>query len=157
MTMNIVVDSRATSLSGLEGLERALLEHHGVHDAVVVPRRDVQGKSCVIAYVVPADVRAIGTLPADLRTRLPVQSLPAGYVFLSSLPLDENGGVAAAELERYEVIDEGLIDRWKGALDTLGPVAIVPVERNPRVGSVHRLDLLPGAPASRPSTTTRST
>ncbi|HEV3198054.1 MAG TPA: amino acid adenylation domain-containing protein, partial [Bryobacteraceae bacterium] len=69
-----------------------ILQHPGVHDAVVVARADQAGMLRLIAYVVPAD-RSLTPeqLRAWLRTRLPDYLVPAAWVWLASLPLTSHG------------------------------------------------------------------
>lgn len=139
-------DSRFPSFTAFDGLRAALLQHPAVHEAVVLNRRDAQGMDCTVAYVVPADVRSMQTLPADMRNRLPPEQLPGGYVFLPSLPIDADGRISVDQLQRYEVIDEDLMDRWKRALndvDAVHQVEVIQVENSPAVGFMHRTELLP--------------
>lgn len=147
MIPDIRANSRTSLLTGFGDLERALSKHPAVHEAVVLSRRDVRGDDRTIAYVVPSDMRSMETLAADLRSRLPAQQLPDGYVFLTSIPLADNGSVATDVLEQYEVIDDDLMDRWAktlGKVDDVRQVEVIPLEARQRVGCIHRLDLLPG-------------
>jgi acyl-CoA synthetase (AMP-forming)/AMP-acid ligase II/NAD(P)-dependent dehydrogenase (short-subunit alcohol dehydrogenase family)/acyl carrier protein len=146
MISDIRANSRTSLLTGFGDLERALNRHPAVHEAVVLSRRDVLGSDRTVAYVVPADIRSMETLPADLRNQLPAQQLPDGYVFLTSIPLGDSGSVATDELEQYEVIDGDLIDQWAkslGKIDNVLQVEVVPLGVRHHAGCIHRLDLLP--------------
>jgi amino acid adenylation domain-containing protein len=79
-------------------IEKALREAPGVGDAAVIARSELPEDRCLTAYVVR--VREPGRVPASsstlrefLKGRLPDWSIPAGFVFLDSLPLTPTGKI----------------------------------------------------------------
>jgi amino acid adenylation domain-containing protein len=76
-------------------IETALLDHHGVKEAVVVPREDQADETRLVAYVVPAQAATptIGDLRRLLQARLPDYMVPSAFVLLDALPLTPNGKV----------------------------------------------------------------
>jgi thioester reductase-like protein len=78
-----------------------LLQHPGVIRAATVIRADSRGHARLHAFVVPSrdassDLGAM--LHADLRTRLPPQSVPARIELLNELPLLPSGKIDTARL-----------------------------------------------------------
>ncbi|WP_316524227.1 non-ribosomal peptide synthetase [Kitasatospora brasiliensis] len=74
--------------------EAALRLHEAIHDAVVLAHADALGSQRLTAYIVPVDpdrAPAAVELRAWLADRLPVQSVPSGYVVLDALPLNRHG------------------------------------------------------------------
>lgn len=73
-------------------VESALLGLDNVKEAVVTTRADARGEAHLVAYVVA--VRPPGPPASDLRralaSRLPAYMVPTVFVFLDSLPLNEN-------------------------------------------------------------------
>jgi acyl carrier protein len=89
----------------LAEVERALADHRGVSDAVVIVR-EVGGWQRLVAYVV---TRPIGTpsgsqLRAYLRERLPGYMVPSKIVFLEALPMNSNGKLERRALPMPEPI-----------------------------------------------------
>ena len=77
-----------------EAVERALLGHRSVGQAVVVVRADREGDRRLVAYVTPADGRVHpGELRSYLEERLAPYEVPSALVELASLPLTANGKV----------------------------------------------------------------
>ncbi|HEX4959209.1 MAG TPA: amino acid adenylation domain-containing protein, partial [Thermoanaerobaculia bacterium] len=78
-------------------VEAVLAEHPEVGEATVLVLGEPGGERRLVAFVAPA-------LPADLRAflraRLPDAMIPAAWVALPSLPLNVNGKVDRAALER---------------------------------------------------------
>jgi amino acid adenylation domain-containing protein len=80
-------------------IEHALLQFHGVREAVVTARDDATGEKRLVAYVVPsAEIGATGSLDVQaLRNRLsltlPAYMVPAAFVMLQALPLTPNGKI----------------------------------------------------------------
>ncbi|HYG62721.1 MAG TPA: amino acid adenylation domain-containing protein, partial [Thermoanaerobaculia bacterium] len=82
-------------------IEAALHEYPGVHQAVVVARRDgPAGPARLVAYTVaaPASAPAAAELRSFLAERLPAYMVPAAWVALAALPLTPNGKVDRAAL-----------------------------------------------------------
>ncbi len=79
-------------------IEAILGQHSGVHEAVVVARKDVPGDERLVAYLVCSpqvqnDVPAVGEIRAFLRERVPDYMVPSHFVVLEALPLSPNGKV----------------------------------------------------------------
>jgi amino acid adenylation domain-containing protein len=82
----------------------ALLEQcPGVRQAVVVAREDRQGDKRLVAYLVAEDVgkETVGILKGALASRLPEIMIPSSYVFLSALPLTDNGKIDRKALHGF--------------------------------------------------------
>jgi non-ribosomal peptide synthase protein (TIGR01720 family) len=75
-------------------IEKAIIDHPQVRQAIVVARDDGHGKQ-LVAYVVPAGDSAprIDELQSFLQTRLPRYMLPAALVTLSEFPVTTSGKV----------------------------------------------------------------
>ena len=74
-------------------IEAALLEHPGVHQAVVVAREQDSGERQLVAYCVGVEGEELGIedLRHQVKKRLPEYMAPAAYVRLERLPLTPNG------------------------------------------------------------------
>jgi hypothetical protein len=73
-------------------IESVILDHPAVREAAVVMMPTGSGESRLVAYVVThADTGVPADLLAYLRTRLPDYMVPAAFVFLDALPINENG------------------------------------------------------------------
>ncbi len=68
-----------------ELLEKALVEHETVTDAVVATRKVPSGEQVLVAYVVPG---AEADLAEHLRTRVPGYAIPQVFMALDELPAD---------------------------------------------------------------------
>ena len=115
-------------------IEAALARHESVGEAVVVAREGAAGGRQLVAYVVPADSRALqaAELRGFLRERLPEYMLPAAFVALGRLPLtlngkvdrralaarelDARGGGAASHTTPRTVVEELMADLWSSVL-----------------------------------------
>ena len=76
-------------------IESALVSHPGVQSCLVLAQEDAPGNKQLVSYVI---ARGSESLEADvlrnfLRQRLPDYMVPAYFVFLDSLPLNQNGKV----------------------------------------------------------------
>jgi len=80
---------------GVGEIESALLEHRGIHEAVVVGWESPFGDKRLVAYLVQDDLRVVTVteLRAFLQDRLPDYMIPSTFVTLSELPLTPNGKV----------------------------------------------------------------
>jgi len=80
-------------------IEAVVMQHPSVRSTVVVPRQDTPGEKKLIAYVVPGEQGcSTAELRAYLQEKLPSYMLPAGFVWMDSLPLSPNGKVDRALL-----------------------------------------------------------
>ncbi|HZF11194.1 MAG TPA: amino acid adenylation domain-containing protein, partial [Thermoanaerobaculia bacterium] len=82
-------------------IEAVLLGHESVRAAAVLPRFVTPGDRQLVAYV-EADDLAPAELRAFLQASLPDYMVPNAFVVLPRLPLNPNGKVDRAELERIE-------------------------------------------------------
>jgi amino acid adenylation domain-containing protein len=75
-----------------EEIEAALLQQHGIAQAVVMTRLDGTGEPRLVAYVVPAAGLEIDvvTLRQRLRERLPDYMVPASFTVIDAMPLNPN-------------------------------------------------------------------
>jgi amino acid adenylation domain-containing protein len=76
-------------------IEFILEQIPGVKQAVIVAREDREGDMRLVACVVAEETgpEAVGALKNTLKTKLPETMIPSSFVFLSSLPLTENGKI----------------------------------------------------------------
>ncbi|HTE55678.1 MAG TPA: amino acid adenylation domain-containing protein [Kofleriaceae bacterium] len=75
-------------------VERALEQHPGVAEAVVIAREDAPGEHRLVAYTVAReDARETADLRGYLATRLPATMIPSGFVALDRLPRTPQGKV----------------------------------------------------------------
>jgi len=79
----------------LEEVEAALVRHNSVRDAAVVVREDRPGHRELVAYVVGQPTAGLNetSLREALGEQLPAFMVPAKYVLLPALPLNQNGKV----------------------------------------------------------------
>jgi acyl-CoA synthetase (AMP-forming)/AMP-acid ligase II len=89
-------------------IEAELMLHEKVREAAVVAREDIPGEKRLVAYVVPADGRVVGTeeLRVDLKAALPDYMVPTAFVIIDSLPVTSTGklnrlALPAPELAAY--------------------------------------------------------
>jgi acyl-coenzyme A synthetase/AMP-(fatty) acid ligase/acyl carrier protein len=70
-----------------------LAQHPAVTACAVTGGKDDRGQTALVAYVVPAEGRAVTVpeLKSYLASRLPTAMVPSGVVFLERLPLTPNG------------------------------------------------------------------
>ena len=76
-------------------IERALLEHGALKEAVVIAQDDFRGEKRLVAYVVLAEKLppTASQLRSFLQQKLPDYMIPSGFAFLESLPVTTNGKV----------------------------------------------------------------
>ena len=77
----------------LQELRSALVMHPQVRDAVVVVRRDGQGREQLVGYYVSRQAIESGELREQMRERVIVETVPTQFVHLRRLPLTLNGKV----------------------------------------------------------------
>jgi amino acid adenylation domain-containing protein len=90
-------------------IEAALSRHPAVRETVVVARRDAEGDTRLIAYVIPNQEPT--AVPTDLRNflkeKLPAYMVPSGFLMLHALPRTPNGKVDRRTLQ---ALDQAHID-----------------------------------------------
>ena len=76
-------------------IERALLNHPRIGEAIVVARQNNMGESRLVAYFTAIDQRELNTgdLRAFLREKLPDYMIPAAFVKVGGMPLGPGGKV----------------------------------------------------------------
>jgi amino acid adenylation domain-containing protein len=76
-------------------IEAILEQCSGVRQAVVLVREDKEGDKRLVAYLVVETTgkEAVGTLRSVLESKLPDYMVPSAFVFLSELPLTDNGKI----------------------------------------------------------------
>ncbi|MBA3341047.1 MAG: non-ribosomal peptide synthetase, partial [Gemmatimonadaceae bacterium] len=76
-------------------IEAALADLASIRDVVVLMREDIPGDSRLAAYVVlqPGESLDVAAVRRSLRDRLPDYMVPAAFVVMDTLPLNENGKV----------------------------------------------------------------
>jgi amino acid adenylation domain-containing protein len=76
-------------------IETILEQHPGVRQAVIVAREDREGDQRLIAYLVAENTGAdaVRALRSALAKKLPDFMVPSSFIFLSSLPLTDNGKI----------------------------------------------------------------
>lgn len=119
-------------------IERHLLQHEQVKDAVVIAREDAGGERRLVAYVVQAnssDAASVEDLRAHVKAVLPDYMVPSAFVTLGRMPLTPNGKLDRGALpapeqgsyasRKYEPpqgqVEEILAGIWQSALK-VGPV-----------------------------------
>jgi amino acid adenylation domain-containing protein len=114
----------------LDEIESTLIHHEFVEQAVVVAREDQQGNKRLVAYLVTgAHAPAEGDIKRFLASKLPDYALPASFVLVDALPLNENGKVdrrslpapKPVEIDPIEVgartpVEEVLVGLWREVL-----------------------------------------
>jgi amino acid adenylation domain-containing protein len=80
-------------------VQAALTRQPSVREAFVLAK-ECDGDKALVAYVVPAsgEAPAVDTLRKALQTALPAYMVPAHFVFLTKLPLTQNGKIDRAAL-----------------------------------------------------------
>ena len=81
-------------------IESALGQHEEVREVAVIARKESNGETCLVAYVVAKDARetrgakgqtSIDSLRNHLRGRLPDYMVPSAFVMLAAMPCTPNG------------------------------------------------------------------
>jgi amino acid adenylation domain-containing protein len=115
-------------------IERKLLKHPQVKEAVVVERKEISGEMSMVAYIVPEttgvnEAVKMTELREYLAGDLPKFMIPAFFVSLEKLPLTANGKLdrnalpepepesdAAAATAPRDEVEARLVDLWADAL-----------------------------------------
>lgn len=79
-------------------IERNILSFDGIEDTVVVPRKDENEKSYLVAYIVCEKEINIQELKLHLQDFMPVYMVPSYFVVMDKLPLTVNGKINRKEL-----------------------------------------------------------
>jgi tyrocidine synthetase-3 len=114
-------------------VEKYLLEHDEVKEALVMARENQQAEKYLCAYVVPQSPHSpppLHSLRDYLCGRLPDYMVPAHFVLLEKMPLNPNGKVDTRALPVPEVtsvkgyiaprsdVEKKLVDTWARVLET---------------------------------------
>lgn len=84
-------------------VEVAIAAHPDVEDQAVIARRSMDGQTKLIAFYVAQEAIPGSELRRLLAERIPSYMMPASFVRLDRLPLNHNGKVDRASLERYSL------------------------------------------------------
>ncbi len=121
-------------------IEAALLQEHGVRQAVVLVREDTTGDQRLVAYVVlAAGITATAAVFRDaLRASLPEIMVPSAIEFLDRIPLTGNGKVdlralpvprSAASGKPYRgprhTIEHEIVQIWESLLSPGRPISVL--------------------------------
>ena len=85
-------------------IEFVLMQHAAIREAVVIARTDSAGKTRLVAYLVSNTTPSADELRAHLKARLPDHMIPSAFVFLSALPLTDNGKLDRRALPEPEPV-----------------------------------------------------
>jgi amino acid adenylation domain-containing protein len=112
-------------------IDRVLLEHPGVREAVTVVREINGDDSLLVAYFAPEnEAVSVGELRAHARRQLPDHMVPSAFVALERLPQTPNGKIDRAALPEVEItrdrsveyvpprgeVEESLAGIWRNTL-----------------------------------------
>jgi acyl-CoA synthetase (AMP-forming)/AMP-acid ligase II/NADP-dependent 3-hydroxy acid dehydrogenase YdfG/acyl carrier protein len=100
----------------LKKIEAALLNEPSVNDCVVVVRKTVSLTEELVAYIVSSKPLLPEQLDSYLKKIIPTSDIPNSYVFISSLPLTDQGLVDRTALENLVFIDTELKQKWENKL-----------------------------------------
>lgn len=116
----------------LREIEKWLVEHELIQEAVVITRKDGENKNYLCAYLVGNQACSALDLRAYLGQHLPEYMVPAKFVWLDAIPLTPNSKVDKKSLpdptSRGELqntvpvpprnsVEEELVELWSKALD----------------------------------------
>ncbi|MGE5094971.1 MAG: AMP-binding enzyme, partial [Betaproteobacteria bacterium] len=96
-------------------MQRAIRAHPGVFDCAVVSRDGGNGRSYVIAYVVPRGPLSIARLRDDLAAQLGRRALPEAFAQVPTIPLDAKGEPDTAALMALPSPDAALLSSARDA------------------------------------------
>jgi nonribosomal peptide synthetase DhbF len=133
-------------------IEAVLLRDPAVSDCALLERETETGAHERVAYVVSTGLIAPERLRERLAAELPGVPLPTAFVQIPSLPLSLGGAVDVEVLDRLEVAEPALGQRWEEricAVPGVEKAAVVVEEVAARPARVHLSDLLLGWKAQR--------
>ncbi len=89
-----------------EEIKRAILEFNGIHDCVIVPKKDIKTNSTRLAAYITVDnkndINKIKKLRTYLSLHLPDYMVPSTFTILDKIPLNHNLKVNISELPEPE-------------------------------------------------------
>ncbi len=111
-------------------IEKELLEHAAIREGVVLAKKDAEGQSYLVAYIVTETELAIVELRKYLAKTLPAYMIPSYFIRLDQLPLTSNGKLnrkALPEVDGYiqtgreyiapqNEVEEKLVQIWSEIL-----------------------------------------
>src|SRR5215472_10312170 len=97
-------------------LEVALRRDPTVLDCAVREWISENGRSGVIAYVVPTTTFSEQAAQASLRSIFPGSLLPDRYALISGLPFSNDGALDEEALARIKIVDEQSAKGWEQKL-----------------------------------------
>ncbi|MCP4151244.1 MAG: amino acid adenylation domain-containing protein, partial [bacterium] len=89
-------------------IENRLLQHEDVKEVVVIDREDIAGDKYLCAYVVTPQPGAIPQLREYLTGKLPDYMVPAYFIPIEAVPLNQNGKVEFKALPEPETGTTGI-------------------------------------------------
>jgi amino acid adenylation domain-containing protein len=116
----------------LAEIETALLQHPAIHQSIVLMHEHADRGKYLVAYLVAKDKElSQETIRHYLQRRLPVYMIPASFVFLDTLPLNQSGKIDRQSLQHLHAtqtqeqsavaaprneVEELLVDLWSEVL-----------------------------------------
>ena len=87
-------------------VEKALVSHPSVKEAIVTTRKDQSGDAQLVAYFVPSShlVPTVSSLRILLREKLPDYMIPSAFIKLDAIPLTPTG---SGKVDRRALLDPG--------------------------------------------------
>jgi amino acid adenylation domain-containing protein len=134
----------------VEAVESALFKHPAVNDCVVVPKKTNNGKMQLTAYLVPkkkGEDETNENLEKFLKTFLPADIFPIGFIRLHYLPRTADGLVDRKYLEQWDRFDSLQVQSLENEIRKLSQIhqaAVRVEEKIERPLPLHLKDYLPG-------------
>ncbi|MFB2894586.1 AMP-binding protein [Aerosakkonemataceae cyanobacterium BLCC-F50] len=127
-------------------LTSTLLSHPLVVDCAVFPRRTACAQE-LIAYIVTSSSLSSEVLQNHIQSTLAGTTLPPiSFVFVSRLPLTDDGALDEQKLLELEVIDSEVVEQFQASLQTIPDIeaiAVTVAERHQSIPPLHLSDVLP--------------
>lgn len=94
-------------------IESQIKTYSGVNDAVILVRRDISGNDYLCAYIESSDFSdaKIAEIRDYLKKQLPLYMIPAKFIVLSKIPLNQNGKV---DKEKLLALSETIYEKENG-------------------------------------------